>query len=251
MSFEKFTSRTGANTVEAKDSAPSESSEREYRKILNQLKNPIRKILGDLRVPIEQGAYNAIIGDDASGRIPTLILSEVIKRVYAQYGHKAPVIRFMTSPSRVHHDAQKENIQAHVSKILKDAQNSFGDGKALLVTDVVWSGKTLSRLMDGIRANGWNADVATVGFVDNHNTKREVEETIGAPLINGSEETPAIYNRKYLSGVTKNRKDIFASPAAKKGSSPKHQISINFARKVSHEIASELFEMFIPKYDPY
>jgi len=55
-----------------------------------ELREPIQNLLEQLRDKIDKGEYGVIIGDDASGRIPALILDNVIKSVYQDKGYTKP-----------------------------------------------------------------------------------------------------------------------------------------------------------------
>ena len=45
-----------------------------------ELREPMQKILQAMRENIEQGDYVAILGEDASGRIPALIFRKIFRR---------------------------------------------------------------------------------------------------------------------------------------------------------------------------
>src|SRR3990167_11536940 len=72
------------------------SDEREVVfKEVAELELPIKIIIEKIRTRIENGEYGLIIGDDASGRIPTLILGNFIKKVSEQKGLDKPNIIFI------------------------------------------------------------------------------------------------------------------------------------------------------------
>ena len=72
------------------------SDEREVVfKEVAELELPIKIIIEKIRPRIENGEYGLIIGDDASGRIPTLILGNFIRKTSEQKGLDKPNIVFI------------------------------------------------------------------------------------------------------------------------------------------------------------
>lgn len=69
--------------------------EREMSTKIENLEYPIRDILEKMLPNIERGEYDLIIGIDASGRIPTIIMEKFIKHVYSKNRISLPDIRFM------------------------------------------------------------------------------------------------------------------------------------------------------------
>src|SRR3989344_8140945 len=63
--------------------------------VVEDLREPIENILIELMPDIETGAYSTIIGDDASGRVPTIILANVMKSIYELKGYPPPTVRFL------------------------------------------------------------------------------------------------------------------------------------------------------------
>jgi len=63
-------------------------SKREQQQLASEL------ILEQARESIDKGEYNILIGDDASGRVPTLIFRRVLQDVYKEKGYDAPKTLF-------------------------------------------------------------------------------------------------------------------------------------------------------------
>lgn len=66
---------------------------------IEDLRAPTQKILQQLHKKIEKGEYTIIMGDDTSGRIPTLIIGGVIKELYQENHFPAPLVRFIAGGS--------------------------------------------------------------------------------------------------------------------------------------------------------
>lgn len=67
---------------------------------ISSLREPFQKIFLKLQESIDSGEYNLIIGDDASGRIPALVVRNFIKEVYAKRGYPKPATRFFAGSGR-------------------------------------------------------------------------------------------------------------------------------------------------------
>ena len=78
------------------------------------LANPMEEILSRMRKQIESGEYRLIIGDDASGRIPALILNKVLSAFYQKLGYKSPQTIFFAGSRQI----QKEGAEAKSKKVI-------------------------------------------------------------------------------------------------------------------------------------
>ncbi|MBI5420722.1 MAG: hypothetical protein HZA35_00180 [Parcubacteria group bacterium] len=67
-----------------------------YKEIV-ELEEPIQRLLDQLRPHLEKNEYRLIIGDDASGRIPTLIMRKVMDTIYAGLMFDVATIGFDSS----------------------------------------------------------------------------------------------------------------------------------------------------------
>ena len=73
--------------------APEKSEEIKIPEIA-ELRKPMEKLLLDMRENIERGEYAVIFGDDASGRIPTLLFRKVLTASYEEHGFNVPQTLF-------------------------------------------------------------------------------------------------------------------------------------------------------------
>ena len=77
------------------DEKSDETEKKDRMYLVEQMNAPIREILKKISPDIEQGNYGLIIGDDASGRLPTLLLSNIIKAAYHERDYPLPGVRFI------------------------------------------------------------------------------------------------------------------------------------------------------------
>ena len=54
---------------------------------IEELREPIKKLLEQLHPHLENGEYQILISDEASGRIPALVFLHVINEIYRKKGY--------------------------------------------------------------------------------------------------------------------------------------------------------------------
>lgn len=179
-----------------------------------ELELPIKIIIEKIQSRIENGEYGLIIGDDASGRIPTLILGNFIKTISEQRGLKKPNIIFI--PGKLMGPilnldsgmrAKSKKLENHIAKF-----GATKDKRILIVTDTVLSGDSLKILVTVLHEIGFTCDIATIGVETdekdllNRDSNLHHSEVISGEYYNEDgfkQHTPKIYRAKTLSGVTK------------------------------------------------
>ncbi len=127
--------------------------------VLNQIRPGIDRLLRELRPEIELDSYAGIVGDDTSGRIPTLMLRAAINAHRAECGRaKLPVI-FIQGASD---DSQWDRLRVAFAKRLHLLQPLDRSRKLLVVTEGVTSGASIARLGRLLSSQGFSFDVAVV-----------------------------------------------------------------------------------------
>jgi len=71
-----------------------ESQEIKLREV-KDLEEPLEDILEQIKPEIESGTYRLIIGEDASGRIPALVIGGVINRQHENKGFPKALTVFL------------------------------------------------------------------------------------------------------------------------------------------------------------
>ncbi|HTP56872.1 MAG TPA: phosphoribosyltransferase [Candidatus Paceibacterota bacterium] len=215
--------------------APRPPLERRLSPSIAQLEAPIRKILEELREPIERGDYGTIIGDDASGRIPTRIIGEVINAVYDAHGRPHPDIRFLAGSGR----GMKLLARKHKESRLEEYLRSLSRARVLIVTDTLATGGSLLPLANALRKSRIPFDIAAVGALLDVTPLPELERKLGGRIVYGMLNTPQIYERKEKRGVYKEPEEIFSRPGG-------YTRLVNEARADAHVVAQHLIEKFSP-----
>lgn len=186
-----------------------------------ELEEPVKNIIEKIKSRIEKGEYGLIISDDASGRIPALILGGVIKKISKLRNVRNPNIIFI--PGRLKNskdDLAKEKLQKHL-----DAYGVKKGERILIITEAIMSGKALSVISRLLEELGFETDIATMGIEEFGNTNSLAEKrgkNLGqkSTVISGnyvrrtssSTNTPLVYRDKEISGVYKKSGNLTSQP---------------------------------------
>ncbi len=219
--------------------SPEEVSEKERE----ELREPVRKILEQIRPQIESGTYRVIIGDDASGRIPMRIIGDVIKMAYADRGFPSPKIHFVALHRSADFGTDPKRESLYGPKVFAIRQELEEEGaqnpKALLVTDSIYTGSSLDPLVEDLEGESIDFDVVAVG------NNGKIKERWGKTIISGMDGKPAIYGKEY-SGVTKTHGEVFAHPMTEGVANPEEKLAlqkkINQSREHASRMAKELYD---------
>lgn len=177
---------------------------------LAELETDTVSILNKLREDIEKGSYNAVLGDDASGRIPALVIWHFLAEIYARRGFAKPAMRFVAGSAGSDAGTQDE-LDAYISRIKNDVSNEAEENKkVLVVTDFIDSGASLQGILDSCDKHGLTFDIASIGIVARE-TIADLADKYHCNVVYGKRHTPMIYGKDSLSGVQKERlKDVIA-----------------------------------------
>ncbi len=179
----------------------------QYTTIVRSMEEPMINLCSQLRDRFMRGIYGIIIGDDTSGRIPTLAIRGFQKQISEAIGAKALPTVFIQASRKI--DPVKVEKQIDERVIKHFSENS---GKALLVTDFILHGFTLKRISDIFISRKIDFDVASMSFATGGLAHKTL---IGLPLNTeifiGEEvswNAPEIYNHPEITGLKRaNLKD--------------------------------------------
>ncbi len=111
-------------------------------------------VVNQLKDLIERGEYDVIIGDDRSGRVPTLILEKIIDK----YNHGGEPIKtfFVAGGNKGNWSSWKEGaVGEYVDKIAGNFK------KALLITESMGTGEGTGRFIDSLEKTHLDFDVVS------------------------------------------------------------------------------------------
>lgn len=248
-------------TTELEPEKPKKEGEVELEEVA-ELEKPIKVIIEKIKDRIENGEYGLIIGDDASARIPTRILGDFIREISRIRGQHQPSIIFMPGKleSGWFNPNRQEQFEKHISKF-----GAVSHKKILIITDTVFSGKSLERLVDLIKKSGHIPEIATIGQEFSgpfgHPEKMAKENLEGVEIISGEFEatkerqeevgwahTPKIYPNKNMSGVFKIPGDIKSRRLVDKADTDLERQQIQFDIERSRKDAKIMTDKLVDWY---
>lgn len=201
---------------------------------IEQIAPALSEIVSELGPSIENGEYDTFIGEDASGRIPAIIIWQAAKEVSGWKDKEQPDLRFIVGTQTGHISPEKlEGIR----NVLKKTDKS---GKKLIITEFVFSGNSMKTMIDTIKDAGFEADVAVVH--SDFMSKEDLEKKWGCRVYLGKiDRQPKIYRSK-ISGVIKDDGSLFSEKAMSQFVS---QEEINGSRDESLNLGSYLADLYI------
>ena len=120
---------------------------------IEELREPIQKILEQIRPDIENEKYQLIIGDDSSGRVPALIMNDVIRRRYQANGSE--IANVFIAGSRGIKEGDVENKINNIKTLLETLEKRNGKIKhALVVTEAIKTGEGMKPLAMALKEAG-------------------------------------------------------------------------------------------------
>lgn len=214
---------------------------------IKKLEVPLSIILESLRDRIENGEYCMIVGDDASGRIPTLIMANVMKQIYQKKGLPPPEIRFFAGSTGLggHDEGIRSDKIKQIAEGVRSSVNNRGSQqnktRILFVTDTIATGRTTKVFAKAFQELGIDFDIATIALLDPEESTKKFGHLIDPEtrIAYGQDEvTPEIYTAEHLSGVNKRSRDVHAKPAYHFGHN--YSTTITEARQDAKIIARHL-----------
>jgi|GEM_PF-3142208 len=238
--------------------------EKEMLPEIEEMREPIKNLLTQLRPHLEKREYSLLISDDASGRIPALVFLNVINRIYRDRGF-SPIRFFPIAPTMPKGneddpevgeliDIKIANMKDVVHKVLASMKERPEYIKPLIVTQVVYQGKALHSLRNVLQQEGVveKPDVATIGITEQGKQQKEFLEKffidhlfVGSDAI-GVNGVPSISDQDELSGVQQKFPHIhpFAKPITRDDSRITEIRNPRRAREDVRKLADELYEWY-------
>ncbi len=206
----------------------------EIRETIKGLEEPMKKMIEPVLENIKNGDYQLLIGDDASGRIPALIMRKFINKAYEQ-AHQPPITTSFIAGFGGVTDADKVSSSYHphhlkwlllIKHLREKKKKSSSDiSQALIITEYVNSGISFEPLIDGLKRSNITPTMLTVALqgydmLDEYSKSREermgkilkLDQFYAGDVV---ERPPALYSKKQMSGVTKDLLELHAEPIRK------------------------------------
>ena len=178
------------------------ASEFHFREIA-EIEPAMVSLVKQLKEKIDSGDYDTLISDDVGGRIPTLILRKIVK----EHNPDQELGTFFIASGKTYlptsRDTEKyEKLQEHLRKITSKTK------KALIVTQIIFTGKTLIRLADALQEAGVDDfDIASVDAMPHFEEEELLRSRLGKNnLYVGSEAWHHLHEEhEKLGGIRKTK----------------------------------------------
>ena len=190
--------------IENKESA----SEFHFREIA-EIEPAMVSLVNQLKEKIESGEYDTLISDDVGGRIPTLVLRKIIKELNPD--QKIETYFIASGKTYLPTPADKEKygqLQERLEKVTAETK------KALVVTQFIFTGKTLIRLALALKEAGVeNFDIATVDAMPHFEQESVLRGVLGDNnLYVGSEAWHHLHEEHEKLGGIRKTKEYSPTP---------------------------------------
>lgn len=198
--------------VEARELAPKDQRLIEWA--TRSLEDPLRQVLGQLKESIQNGDYKVLVGEDASGRLPTFVMHKVLSAVYQEKGYPPVATRYLSgnrgnSWLDVIFQKKKSQLKEYLADLNEFLGTEMQSGKILIVTDHIETGKSLLLLTKLLNEAGIDYDIATVA-IDSEDVHRQLEDKWGHEIVAGRTTNAMVSGLKDFSGVYKDNPNIHA-----------------------------------------
>ncbi|MGH7204044.1 MAG: hypothetical protein ACREHC_06390 [Candidatus Levyibacteriota bacterium] len=177
---------------------------------IKELLPPLDSIVDQMKGSFQNGDYGALVGDDTSGRIPTLILRGVVNHINT--AHERPAVPTIFVQGRdILSTADTERLTQQM-QLLTDASEGQ---RALIVSEFLATGGHVKGIGRVIHSAGIPYDIATIGkavFTKNYQrygTLSKDEQIFSSP---GVSQCPAIYGKRELTGLARHGERVYVDP---------------------------------------
>jgi hypothetical protein len=131
----------------------------DYKTSVGSMEKPMVRLCEQLKPRFEAGTYSLIIGDDTSGRLPTLGIRGFSRHISSKIGSSNLPVVFLQASRRLAASAVELQIDKRVMPYLKPAEDK---GRVLIVTDFIQHGATMRRLGELLLSRGVDFDIAVM-----------------------------------------------------------------------------------------
>ena len=219
---------------------------------IEHLFEPMGELISRMRRSIQKGEYKLLIGDDASGRVPTFIFTQFLKSVYEKNNMKGPATAFLAG-ARGLEGEEAATKSAEIEEFLNERYTEDlslmrrHGGMVLVVTDTIVTGKSLQPIADALSRLGITFEIASVAGAKDE--RDDLQRKLGGRIFFGGQGIPGIYdpNEHDLHGVWKDAHELFAH-ALKKEAPDRRAVEIQKKIQSAREDANKLVKELLERY---
>ncbi|MFA5830933.1 MAG: hypothetical protein WC878_03840 [Candidatus Paceibacterota bacterium] len=250
-------------------SSENNSPEKLHFSEVEELREPVEKILAEIAPRLEKGEYQLLIGDDASGRVPTWVWKKIIGEMYEEKGFPPIETVYIAGSGS---SGKSQNLTGGAFQEKKEKIEDFlkylSEGKesqkirvraplsrVLISTDSVFTGTSLDPLMEVLKEGGIPFDIIAIGLQKTHSGDKGIRS--GQKIIYGKIGLPGVDGSSHLSGVGKFTRFLFShtrnpifvnvpisSEEENKSSETVRKSDLSLSREDATRLAKEIVEKY-------
>lgn len=236
--MEKFKEKIEPKRIEKPEIQPPEFNIEAFKESKKSFENLTKELLPAIR----SHEYNVVVGDDISGRLPTLVIGGLLRKIYKNDMVPEPRVLFFAAGRRETEDEKivQQGITNRLNKLIKEKKINSND-RALIVTEYVQTGESVTYLARAIKDAGLDCDIATlINCSENNDFLKDNIFRDTKFYSGGRKKKPFFWSSKFLSGVRKKEGRIFSLPNESwRGSDP-----VREARQEAKKMADYLYQIY-------
>lgn len=177
----------------------------EDREAFQKIEALTAELIGSLKKrDIREGGINDVVGLDAAGHVPALLIAESIAKIREKRGQRAPGVHFLSGQG-----AKDSDTRLQLPNAFKKF-NLHPGGKTLVVDDTFETGDSAAPVLAALKAGGRTAELLIFSCLDSRALKRFKDRLdIRAYAPKHQKEPIRIFKRKDLSGVTATKDSVY------------------------------------------
>ncbi len=180
-----------------------------YETAVGTMEEPLIRLVDQLKDKFKTGEYFLLIGDDASGRLPALVLKRVANYISDRNGVQRPDMRFIRGGRFDTYEryVKEVDLASQVAVLLETVKARPTNKRALLVTEFISGGRIAKRIASELNQRGIRMDVATLDMLTSRDRYREYGIPEDVKIYSGLEKhiEPPIQQHRELTGLLSQR----------------------------------------------
>lgn len=166
---------------------------------IEKIKEDMVSLCRKMKESIDEGRYTVLVSDEVGGRIPTLILRKVIKRLHPE--KELRTIFVASGQKSKLPDYSNEKDRENYEKLI-NYLSVTQDDYVLLVTQFIYSGHTIEKLSAALRDAGYGLQGLDIAATSSFHLP---EEELKKGIITSEDEDDF-----YRKGIVRSRRSIVA-----------------------------------------
>jgi len=183
---------------------------------INELVSLSLNPVSEMKDKISRGDYKCLIGDDASGRLSTLLWRDFLNRINSENDGEPVDTYFLAGSRFIDFEERQEKIKdltEYLKSLNLESKLENKNDTVLITTDTIQTGQSLVPLTQALGNLGIKYEIMT-NVLFEETPQYMLEANLGCKIhygeLRNNDIAPKTYGDMTISGVTKDSKDLFA-----------------------------------------